>query len=106
MEEELKLPEPHAWLEIDEDELGRPIYKAVHWTAEAINGAHRRSPVYTPEQVRQAVLAERERIERSPVVQFLCGAEEMDGVWFGEEPPEGKPRYWWRSLLRAAIRKG
>lgn len=36
------------------------------------------------------------------VLEFLYGAAPMDGVWFGDVP-EGKPRYWWRSKLRAAL---
>jgi hypothetical protein len=56
------------------------------------------------EYARQAVLADRARIESSEVVQFLCGASELDGSWYGDGAPEGKPKYWWRSVLRAAIR--
>jgi hypothetical protein len=41
--------------------------------------------------------------ELRAIVQFLCGEAPLDGAWYGDEPPEGKPRYWWRSKLRAAL---
>jgi hypothetical protein len=65
---------------------------------------------YTADQMREyallAVQRERERIEASQVVQYLYGADLLDGRGFGDGPPDGKPRYWWRSQLRATIRKG
>lgn len=39
------------------------------------------------------------------VLEFLYGFEELDGCWYGSGPPAGKGRYWWRSKLRAAIKK-
>lgn len=35
------------------------------------------------------------------VVAFLLGETELDGVWFGEPHPSGKP-YWWRDRLSKA----
>lgn len=51
----------------------------------------------------QCALAERERIESSEVIQFLYGAGDLDGVGYSEAPP-GKPRYWWRTILRSVIK--
>jgi hypothetical protein len=42
--------------------------------------------------------------ELNSILQFLYGADELDGVMFGEHPV-GKPRYWWRSKLRAAVER-
>jgi hypothetical protein len=61
---------------------------------------------YAREYALLAVQRERERIESSAVVQYLYGADLLDGRGFGDGPPDGKPRYWWRSQLRATIRKG
>jgi hypothetical protein len=35
------------------------------------------------------------------VIAFLKGEGPLDGVWFGEPHPSGKP-YWWRTLLPAS----
>lgn len=32
-----------------------------------------------------------------PVLKFLLGIAPLDGVWFGEEHPKKKGRFWWRS---------
>jgi hypothetical protein len=68
------------------------------------------SNLFSADQMREyallAVQRERERIEASQVVQYLYGADLLDGRGFGDGPPDGKPRYWWRSQLRATIRKG
>lgn len=37
---------------------------------------------------------------------FLTGAGPVDGKWFGEDPPAGEGRYWWRKHLRAALAAG
>lgn len=43
------------------------------------------------------------------VVRFLLGEAELDGRWFGDDPPttaKGQPKpYWWRSHLRIASEK-
>lgn len=36
------------------------------------------------------------------VVNFLCGASSLDGVWFGELRPD-RPVFWWRKHLRASV---
>jgi hypothetical protein len=88
-EQAIELPElpPKGWL-------------SNHWSEQAV-------VAYTGKEMqayaRAAVLADRQRILSSEVVQFLYGAGDLDGVGFSEVP-EGKPRYWWRSILRAAIR--
>lgn len=38
------------------------------------------------------------------LVDFLCGAAPLDGVWYGENPPKGKPRFWWRGYFDTSIR--
>lgn len=37
-----------------------------------------------------------------PVARFLLGEDALKGFWFGERPA-GKPQFWWREHLRAAI---
>lgn len=39
---------------------------------------------------------------RKDLVEFLCGAEPIDGVWFGEKHPNHVGNYWWRKFLAAA----
>ena len=43
------------------------------------------------------------------VVRFLLGEGQLDGRWFGDDPPttaKGRPKpYWWRSYLRGASEK-
>lgn len=43
------------------------------------------------------------------VVRFLLGEAELDGRWFGDEPPKTKTGrrqpYWWRSELRDVTEK-
>ena len=34
------------------------------------------------------------------IIEFLCGSEPFDGVWFGERHPSRRGVYWWRSELR------
>lgn len=41
-----------------------------------------------------------ERLQQ--VLKFLDGAENLDGHWFGEPHPSGRP-YWWRNELRKAL---
>jgi hypothetical protein len=41
--------------------------------------------------------------ELRAVVAFLLGEAALDGCWYGEGPPPGKPQFWWRSQLRAAL---
>ena len=31
------------------------------------------------------------------VLKFLLGIAPLDGVWFGEEHPKVRGRFWWRS---------
>jgi len=33
------------------------------------------------------------------LINFLDGSAQLDGVWYGEEPPRGKPRFWWRKYF-------
>lgn len=38
------------------------------------------------------------------VLEFLYGADQLEGLWYGDDPkPQGKAPFWWRSKLRAAI---
>lgn len=41
-----------------------------------------------------------ERLQQ--ILKFLDGAENLDGHWFGEPHPSGRP-YWWRNELRKAL---
>jgi hypothetical protein len=36
------------------------------------------------------------------VIDFLCGAAPLDGVWFGDRHPKEKGAYWWRKRLSAS----
>lgn len=32
-----------------------------------------------------------------PVLKFLLGVAPLEGVWFGQDHPKKKGRFWWRS---------
>ncbi len=32
-----------------------------------------------------------------PVLKFLLGIAPLEGVWFGEEHPKRRGKFWWRS---------
>lgn len=34
------------------------------------------------------------------VLQFLMGADPLEGVWFGEPHPTRKGKFWWRTVIR------
>lgn len=34
------------------------------------------------------------------VIKYLLGEDELDGAWFGDQPPEGMRKFWWRKALR------
>ena len=38
--------------------------------------------------------------EQTRMLNFLYGAGELDGVWFGEHHPTAKDEFWWREHLR------
>jgi hypothetical protein len=37
------------------------------------------------------------------VINFLYGSAPLDGVWYGEKHPLGRPPYWWRRYLDDAV---
>ena len=37
------------------------------------------------------------------VINFLCGEGPLEGVWFGDDHPTRKGRFWWRKLLRESF---
>lgn len=37
------------------------------------------------------------------VFRFLLGEGPLDGVWYGDDPPKGQHRFWWRKELRRRI---
>ena len=41
--------------------------------------------------------------EQITVLNFMLGADDMDGVWFGEQHPKEEGAFWWRNLLRNAF---
>ena len=41
--------------------------------------------------------------EQVAVLNFMLGADELDGVWFGERYPQEKGAFWWRNRLRNAF---
>ncbi|MFA5899409.1 MAG: hypothetical protein WC829_09895 [Hyphomicrobium sp.] len=38
--------------------------------------------------------------DQTRMLNFLYGAGELDGVWFGEHHPTAKGEFWWREHLR------
>jgi hypothetical protein len=38
--------------------------------------------------------------EQVKVLNFLLGADDLDGVWFGERHPTERGAFWWRDRLR------
>jgi len=38
-------------------------------------------------------------MKHEPIIEFLLGSGELDGVWFGDHP-HGKGAFWWRTALR------
>ncbi len=71
---------------------------------EALDAAYKSALRYSPNPANAeqpasvAVLPER----LQQVLKFLDGAENLDGHWFGEPHPSGRP-YWWRNELRKAL---
>lgn len=43
-----------------------------------------------------------EELER--IIGFLLGERHYDNVWFGEKHPELQGAFWWRSVLRSALK--
>ena len=41
--------------------------------------------------------------EQMAVLNFMLGADELDGVWFGDRHPKEKDSFWWRNRLRNAF---
>lgn len=41
--------------------------------------------------------------DRDKIIGFLLGENDIDGYWFGEEYPDKKGMFWWRSLIREAL---
>lgn len=41
--------------------------------------------------------------DQHPVIKFVLGEGELDGYWFGEDRPDRRGHYWWRTDLRAAL---
>ena len=41
--------------------------------------------------------------EQRAVLNFMLGADELDGVWFGDRHPKEKDSFWWRNRLRNAF---
>jgi hypothetical protein len=42
------------------------------------------------------------RFTLQEMVEFLCGEDPLDGVWFGDLHPTEPGKFWWRKHLRAA----
>ena len=40
-----------------------------------------------------------------PVVRYLLGSGPFDGLWYGDDPPQGVGRYWWRRSLRETVQR-
>ena len=55
-------------------------------------------PLYTRPQAREPLTD-----EQITVLNFMLGADDMDGVWFGEQHPKEKGAFWWRNRLRHAF---
>lgn len=37
------------------------------------------------------------------VIRFLLGEDSLDGRWYGDEPGDQRPSFWWRTHLRKTI---
>lgn len=51
---------------------------------------------------------ENERLEGRPkqdIIEFLCGAGTYDSLWWGQQPKDKRPTFWWRSHLRDEMEK-
>src|SRR5688500_4750837 len=44
-----------------------------------------------------------EKKQFSPIINFLLGSGEFDGVWFGDENKKTRGVFWWRRFLREEI---
>ena len=40
------------------------------------------------------------------LVEFLNGEAPLGGVWYGEDAPKGKPKFWWRGYFAARRQRG
>jgi len=43
---------------------------------------------------------------KDELVNFLLGAESLDGMWFGDKHPDSRHAFWWRKELRKAMIRG
>jgi hypothetical protein len=43
----------------------------------------------------------KDAVNVSELIEFLDGSGPLDGVWFGEEHPTLKGKFWWRKYLPA-----
>jgi len=43
--------------------------------------------------------------EQKNVLDFLLGANDLDGVWYGDRHPKEKGAFWWRDRLRKAFQE-
>ena len=43
--------------------------------------------------------------EQKDILNFLLGASDIDGAWFGEKHPAEAGQFWWRNRLRKAFQE-
>lgn len=54
--------------------------------------------LYTEEQ-------DKMHIDDGTIIEFLCGTNSYDGVWFGQKHPKLDGTYWWRAVLKAYFKE-
>jgi len=85
--EQAEKQEPVAWQWLDSGTFRKSL------PASAEPGAWR--ALYTDPPQRQPLTEEQVK-----VLNFLLGADDLDGVWFGERHPTERGAFWWRDRLR------
>ena len=92
------------------ERLAQPEQEPVAWISEGGDVSRSKrymdemgfecNPLYAAPQRREWVgLTD----EQMAVLNFMLGADDLDGVWFGERHPKEKGAFWWRNRLRNAF---
>jgi hypothetical protein len=70
---------------------------------EDMNNEESKPPVSDPAYIQEIkgtwTSGDHEKPEQD-IIEFLCGADDYDGLWFHETPRDKRPPFWWRRHLR------